>query len=115
MPNRFGAHGADERRARYNELRDEGMNPWEAATELGLDPRLTADRYERWRLAGLAKDEPSPGHRSGLAGDEGAVRWPSCTLRARPPPGAWSERRSNVIHRPVSSSHRESAQVSGHV
>lgn len=55
MSNRFGVQGAAERRARYNELRDEGMSPWDAAVELGLDPKDTGPRYERWRLAGISQ------------------------------------------------------------
>jgi hypothetical protein len=61
MSNRFGAYGACERQAEYNRLRNEGLTSWDAVLELGLDPQA-AGRYERWRLAGVEREDSQESH-----------------------------------------------------
>jgi hypothetical protein len=43
-----------EKRRRYAELREDGMNSWSAAQEIGVDPDSGGRRYERWYLAETA-------------------------------------------------------------
>lgn len=48
---------------RYLQLRQDGVNPVEAARQVGIAPGETRRRYERWHRAGM-----TPGHPGGEGG-----------------------------------------------
>ena len=52
---------AAERRRRYCELRRDGMNQWDAAVAVGIDPVKSGPRYELWfKVAEAERAAASP-------------------------------------------------------
>lgn len=72
------AGGAPERRAKYAELRRQGISQWDAARAVGIDPHLTSKSYERWyQAAGAGQVTSFDAHRRAPAArvslDHGAL------------------------------------------
>ena len=50
---------AGERRQKFFQLRRQGLDQWDAATAVGIDPTRSAARYEHWfQAAEAAKENP---------------------------------------------------------